>query len=93
MNDCGVLAETETRESRLVNCISRLDMIVGNSVLNTDNILLPDGLPGHPLALVARLLAGEVLQVLRLQQPVLLYAAGHLAGQHRDALSGGEVLE
>ena len=64
-------------------------MIIHNSVLITDNILLPDGLPGHPLALVARLLAGEVLQVLGLQQ-LLLYAARHLAGQHRDALSRGE---
>ena len=28
MNDCGVLAETETRESRLVNCINLLDMVI-----------------------------------------------------------------
>ena len=50
--------------------------------------LVPDRLPVDSLALVARLLAGEVLQVLWLQQPVLLHAARHLPGQHGDTLSG-----
>ena len=57
------------------------------------NIYEPDSLPGDHLPLVPSLLAGQILQVLALQQPVLLHAAGHLPRQHSDALSDGEQLE